>query len=71
MVRRLAHTLNLMRNSALFLPAWGGKKMRSTTDDDTIILEARTLFNGTIVGIERSEGKNACIIEACKTKFSW
>ena len=45
--------------------------MRSTTDDDTIILEARTLFNGTIVGIERSEGKNACIIEACKTKFSW
>ena len=41
MVKRLAHTLNVMRNSALFLPAWDGKKMRSTTDDDTIILEAQ------------------------------
>lgn len=41
------------------------------TDDDAIVLEARTLFNGTIVGIERSEGRNACMIKACQTEFSW
>jgi hypothetical protein len=41
------------------------------TDDDPIILEARTVFNGTIVGIERSEGRNACMIKACQTEFSW
>ena len=41
------------------------------TDDDAIVLEARTLFNGTIVGIERSEEKNASMIKACQTEFSW
>ena len=41
------------------------------TDDDPIILEARTLFNATIVGIERSEGRNASMIKACQTEFSW
>ena len=41
------------------------------TDDDAIVLEARALFNGTIVGIERSEGRNACRIKACQTGFSW
>ena len=41
------------------------------TDDDPIVLEARTLFNATIVGIERSEGRNACMIKACQTEFSW
>jgi hypothetical protein len=37
------------------------------TDDDAIVLEARSLFKGTIVGIERSERKNACMIKACQT----
>ena len=41
------------------------------TDDDPIVLEARTLFNATIVGIERSEGRNACMAKACQTEFSW
>ena len=41
------------------------------TDDDAIVLEARTLFNATIVGIERSEGRNASMIKACQTEFSW
>jgi hypothetical protein len=41
------------------------------TDDDAIALEARTLFNATIVGIERSEGRNARMIKACQTEFSW
>ena len=40
-------------------------------DNDSTILEARTLFNATIVGIERSEGRNACMIKACQTEFSW
>ena len=39
------------------------------TDDDAIVLEARTLFNGTIVGIERSEERNASMIKACQTEF--
>ena len=33
------------------------------TDDDAIVLEARTLFNGTIVGIDRSEGRDASMIK--------
>jgi len=37
------------------------------TDDDAIILEARSLFNGTIVRSERSERRNACMIKACQT----
>ena len=41
------------------------------TDYDPIVLEARTLFNGTIVGIERSEERNASMIKACQTEFSW
>jgi hypothetical protein len=41
------------------------------TDDDAIVLEARTLFNATIVGIERSDGRNARMIKACQTEFSW
>ena len=41
------------------------------TDDDAIVLEARTLFNATIVGIERSEGRNASMIKACQTEFTW
>jgi hypothetical protein len=41
------------------------------TEDDAIILEARTLFNATIVGMEPSEGRNACMIKACQTEFSW
>ena len=41
------------------------------TDDDPIVLEARTLFNATIVGIERNEGRNACMAKACQTEFSW
>ena len=41
------------------------------TDYDPIVLEARTLFNGTIVGIERSDGRNASRIKACQTEFSW
>ena len=41
------------------------------TDDDAIVLEARTLFNGTIVGIERGEERNASMIKACQTEFSW
>ena len=41
------------------------------TDDDPIVLEARTLFNATIVGIERSEAGTACVIKTCQTEFSW
>ena len=41
------------------------------TVDDAIVLEARTLFNGTIVGIERGEEKKASMIKACQTEFSW
>jgi hypothetical protein len=41
------------------------------TDHDPIVLEARTLFNATIVGIERSEGRNASMTKACQTEFSW
>jgi hypothetical protein len=41
------------------------------TDDDAIVLEARTLFNGTIVGIEPSEERDASMIKACQTEFSW
>jgi hypothetical protein len=43
----------------------------SGTDDDAIVLEARTLFNATIVGIEPSEGRNVSMIKACQTEFSW
>jgi hypothetical protein len=41
------------------------------TDDDAIILEARTLFNATIVGMEPSEAWNASLIKASQTEFSW
>jgi hypothetical protein len=41
------------------------------TDDDAIVLEARTLFNATIVGIERSEERDARMIKACQAEFSW
>jgi hypothetical protein len=41
------------------------------TDYDPIVLEARTLFNGTIVGIERGEERNASMIKPCQTEFSW
>jgi hypothetical protein len=37
------------------------------TDDDAVVLEARTLFNDTIVGIERGEERNASMIKACQT----
>ena len=39
------------------------------TDYDPVVLEARTLFNATIVGIERSEGRNACMIKPAKQSF--
>jgi|Kansoi200Nextera_1026148.scaffolds.fasta_scaffold04411_1 hypothetical protein len=44
----------LSKRERALLTRWCG------TDDDAVVLEARSLFNGTIVGIERSEGRNAC-----------
>jgi hypothetical protein len=55
----------LSERERVLLVRWCG------TDDDAIVLEARSLFNGTIVGIERSDGRNARMIKACQTEFSW
>jgi hypothetical protein len=55
----------LAKNERELLIRWCG------TDYDPIVLVARTLFNATIVGIERNERRTASTIKACQTEFSW